>query len=210
MRNLVRPFSLLLSLAWIAAWAGALWLMWRPQYDARLDFTNFTALGDITASGMARLVATLVGVVAIALALPVLLAALLPAPKRVDERPVEDERRGRVETAAAPRMKAEMPASLRSADAVRREDSKRGERSEPRLVPPAVAPDDAARGPVLVSEPKAGLVPPVTPAGDDVASLRARLDRQEEELRRLREMVTERDAHPAAQNERDPVADGRA
>jgi hypothetical protein len=87
MRTGVRPFALILTLAWIAAWCGILWMMWRPASEARITLSDFAATATITTGGLARVVATLVSLVAIALALPVLISAALPYSPRTVVRP---------------------------------------------------------------------------------------------------------------------------
>ncbi|MER3420275.1 MAG: hypothetical protein C4290_07020, partial [Chloroflexota bacterium] len=85
MRSIARLVTLIIALAWAVAWVGALWLMWRPALEARLSFTDFEAVADITTGGPTRLLASLVALAAIALAvLPVMLAL---APARLDARP---------------------------------------------------------------------------------------------------------------------------
>ena len=145
MRFLARPFAFLIALGWSVFWAGALFLMWRPEYQATLDFPNFSAVGNITAGGLERLLATLVGLAALAMAVPVLLGAVMPAGRRVVERPAERGRQPKAATGA------------------------QHETRELAAVPP----------------------------GEDreMTALRERLDRQEEEIRRLREAVTSTDAH---------------
>jgi hypothetical protein len=128
MRITARFLTLVVALAWIAAWLGALWLMWRPALEARLTFTDFDAVADITTGGPARLLVSLVALAAIALAVPPLMLALAPA--RLGARP-------------------------------------------PLVTRPAAA----------------------TP--DDVAAVRSRVDRLEEEVRGLREAMRGTADHPA-------------
>jgi hypothetical protein len=84
-RITARFLTLVVALAWAAAWVGALWLMWRPALEARLSFTDFEAVADITTGGPARVLVSLVALAAIALAVPPLLLALAPA--RLGTRP---------------------------------------------------------------------------------------------------------------------------
>lgn len=119
MRIITRPFVLLVTLGWVVFWASTLFLMWRPEYQATLDFPNFSGVADITTSGLARIVATLISLAAVAAALPVLLAVFLPAGAGVAERPRDI----------------------------------------------------------------------MLPLRDELASLRARVDRQDEELRQLRDLI---------------------
>ena len=180
MRRFTRPFTVLMALAWLAAWAGALLLVWRPAYEARLELGNFSASGDVTTSGLGRLAATAIALVAILIGLPVLVAALLPQRSQGRRRdqtgatediaPVNDEMTA--ERLLPPA--AERPLSLRP-------------RGEERSVP-AMA---------------------VGERQDELASLRARLDRQEEEVGRLREMVMQLHSEPAAGDDRRPASNGR-
>lgn len=86
MRITARLLTFLIALAWMVTWVSVLWLIWRPGVEARLTFTDFDAVADITTGGVARLLVSLVALVAAALALPVLGFALLPT--RVGARPV--------------------------------------------------------------------------------------------------------------------------
>jgi len=200
MRNLARPFAVLISLGWIAFWAGAIYLMWRPEYEARLDMTDLSAAADITATGMARWLATLVSAAALALALPVFFAAFMPQKGRVVERTEKTEemergrhepegRRGPVavrheEPATAPRIRAEVPeADVPHTGAV--PPAVPVERSEPPVVRPVMATAD-------------------TTHDDELKALRERLDRQEEEMRWLREAVSRHAAVPSDERERVP------
>jgi len=180
MRRVARAFTLLMALTWLIAWAGVVVLLWRPAYEARLDVGNFSASGDITASGLGRLVATAIALAAVLIGLPVLVAALVPQ-RRKDlghERtavtpslaPVNDEMTGEHVPPAA----AERPLSLRL----------RGEER------PAPTSGEAERQ-------------------GELASLRARLDRQEEEVGRLREMVMQFQGAPAEGDEHRPASNGR-
>jgi uncharacterized protein YlxW (UPF0749 family) len=85
MRITARFLALVVALTWAAAWVGALWLMWRPALEARLSFTDFEAVADITTGGPARVLVSLVALAAIALAVPPVMLALLPA--RLGARP---------------------------------------------------------------------------------------------------------------------------
>jgi hypothetical protein len=88
MRNTARPFAFLISLGWIAFWAGALYLLWLQNSQLRLAFQDFDAVAGITAGGLTRLLAMLVSIAAIIMALPVLVASFLPQRGRVIEREV--------------------------------------------------------------------------------------------------------------------------
>ncbi len=138
MRITARLLTLLIALAWIAAWVSVLWLAWRPALEARLSFTDFEAVADVTAGGFARVLASLVALVAVVLALPVLAFALLPM--RIGARPDR----------AAPPVPATTPEELATVRARmdRLEDEVRGLR-------------EAVRG---TPERPEGLVPPAEPS----------------------------------------------
>jgi hypothetical protein len=115
MRNVARPFALLLAVAWIAFWGYAIFLMWRPEYQASLSWRDLTAVADVTAGGMTRLVATLIAAVALLLALPVLVAAFLPQRGRVvAQEAVEGQPTVRLNEPRRPAAAAEVPADLRN------------------------------------------------------------------------------------------------
>ena len=178
MRKLIRPASVVVALGWLAAWCGVLLLLWRPAYEARVELADFSASGDITASGMGRLAATGIALAAILIGLPVLVAALLP------RRGKGLQREHAAETSALVPLNDEMG----------------GER----LSPPV------AERPISL-RPRGNEVPAAAVAErhDELESLRTRLDQQEQEVRRLREMVTQLHATPAEGDERQPAPNGR-
>jgi hypothetical protein len=168
MHKLVKPFAIIISLGWMALWAVALLLMWRPSSEASINATDFDALATIDAADTARWIGTAVAALAIALAVPVLLAALRPAPERVTTPVVaRDETQATVpdhpDTTRAHDLDAakneELPASLRRTSA------------EPVAVATPVEP------PVVQTE------------RTDTSLIEARLEQHETELRRLREQL---------------------
>lgn len=135
MRITARLLTLFIALAWMAAWVGALWLAWQPDLEARLSLTDFAAVADITAGGFARALFSLVVLVAVVLALPVLGLALLPP--RLGARPA---RTAQPMSAAAPEDLAAVRARVdRLEDEVRElREAVRGAPERPAgLVPPA-------------------------------------------------------------------------
>jgi hypothetical protein len=91
MRNIARPFALLLSIGWIAFWGAAIYLMWQPEVRLRLGVQDLDAVAQISAGGLMRLLGSLIGVAAIIMALPVLIAAFLPQRGRIVERHVDHD-----------------------------------------------------------------------------------------------------------------------
>jgi hypothetical protein len=182
MSNSVRPFAALISLGWIAAWLGVFWLLVRPEYRTSLELTDLTLTGDIAAGGVARWLAAAASIVAAALALPVLTAALLPERGRTAARPADTVLEWTPATTRVPGgARAGVPALPRVAALVP-EDDARGHAE----VSPASLRRRPTDGGTTVTAPS----PPVPEArGGDLDTLRARLDRQEEEIRRLRELV---------------------
>jgi hypothetical protein len=168
MHKLVKPFAIIISLGWMALWAVALLLMWRPSSEASINATDFDALATIDAADTARWIGTAVAALAIALAVPVLLAALRPAPERVTTPVVaRDESQALVpdhpDTARAhdrdTAKDEELPASLRRTSAE----------------------------PVVATTPVEPAV--VQTERTDISSIEARLEQHETELRRLREQL---------------------
>jgi hypothetical protein len=176
MHKLVKPFAIIISLGWMALWAVALLLMWRPASEARINATDFDALASIDAADTARWIGTAVAALAIALAVPVLLAAfrpastsvITPASARDETQPVVPDHpdTGRVHDRDAEHADRadELPASLRRTSAE----------------------------PVAVATP---VEPPVVQAErTDTSSIEARLEQHEAELRRLREQLLRQNA----------------
>jgi hypothetical protein len=188
MRNTARPFAVVISLGWIAAWIGALLLMWRPASEARLDLTDFTALGTIDTGGLARVVATIVSVAAGALALPVLVAVFQrtrppvvePAAASEIEHPHEPSHdlTEPVPGSEPDRDRETVPASLRSA---------------------------STRGVGVSAQPVT--TPGIHADRGDISSIQATLDRHDEEIHQLREMLTRRENAPMDRDEPATVAE---
>lgn len=168
MHTLAKPFAIVVSLGWMALWAVTLLLMWRPSSEARITTTDFNALGTIDAADTARWIGAAVAALAIALAVPVLLAALRPAPERVTT-PV-------VTRGASPPLVPDHPdiAHAHDYDGVHDEELPASLRR-------------ASTGPVAVTAPQQPST--VRTERTDDSSIEARLERQEAELRRLREQL---------------------
>jgi hypothetical protein len=213
MRTIARPFAVLIALGWIAFWAGVIWLMWRPGYQASLDLTNLAAVGDIDASGVTRLLATIISALAIALALPVLLAAFMPQRTRVVEHtttPVRESEpepvRGYMDTTPTePRIRAEVPTERAHPPASNPETTPTPvvERREVEQVP---ATADTHPAPVRA---ETSVTPSATARDDEMSSLLDLVHRHEQEIQRLREQMDEGRAHPAERDARERVPNGR-
>lgn len=166
MHRLVKPFAIIISLGWMVLWAISLLLMWRPSSEARINLTDFDALGTIDAANTARWIGTAVAALAIALAIPVLLAALRPVPERVTAPVVTED--------AAHPLVPDHPDTAVAQDQPREDElpvSLRRGSSEPVAVTTPVEP------------------PVVSTERTDSSSVEARLERHEAELRRLREQL---------------------
>lgn len=177
MHRYAKPFAAIVALGWIVAWAVAVILMWRSGSEASINATDFDALATIDAADTARWIGTGVAALAIALALPLLFAVWRPAPTRLvtpaatrdDDHPAVPDHPV-VEHAPEPVHEEELPASLRRAS------------SEPVVATSHVEPP---LEPAMATGP--------TP---DKASIEARLERHEDELRRLREMLARQGSRP--------------
>jgi hypothetical protein len=187
MHRYAKPFAVIVALGWIAAWAVALLLMWRSGSEASISATDFDALATIDATDTARWIGTAVAALAIALAVPVVLAALRPAPARLvtpaatrdDDHPVVPDHPVTERTPERDREEEELPASLRRASTATP--------TEPVVAMSRVEP------PLAQTEP--GDKTPVRTNADST-SIEARLERHEDELRRLRELLARQGTRP--------------
>jgi hypothetical protein len=73
-----RAFTLLVALAWIAAWATVIYLLWTPSRELNIDNRYIDFVFDLTASGADRILGTLIAGTAIALALAIMVFEALP------------------------------------------------------------------------------------------------------------------------------------
>lgn len=73
-----RAFAVLISIAWIAACAAVIYLMWSPSREFNVDNRYLDFVFDITVSGSDRVLATLVAGFGIALGAALVTAQALP------------------------------------------------------------------------------------------------------------------------------------
>jgi hypothetical protein len=158
MRFFTRPFALLIALAWIAAWATVLALLWRPDNEARVEFSDFNAVTDVDSSGAARVLASLAALALAALAIPVLLAAFQRSPRSVKGEAAPHE--GNDSNASGHEVRDRVPSTVPEAEA-----------------PASLRPSSAA---------PAGGGPLTRVSTADLRAIQARLDGHDEEIRRLR------------------------
>jgi len=187
MKTFSRLCALLIIAGWDAFWAGVLFLLWRPEYRTHLGLGGFSADGDITGTGAARVIATVVSLAAIAIAVPALSAVLSRhghAAPPVE--PVPPAHSQSTSTTSPPRIHAEIPT----------------DRADTRAEPPAS----------LHAGVHAGSASPAPVTGDepaDLTALRERIDRQEEEVRRLRDAVVRGNTTPPERDGQDGAPNGR-
>jgi hypothetical protein len=80
---------------WIAAWAGALYLMWEPSREVDISNRYLEFLFDITISGSDRILATLLAIGAMIIGLGLVGAQFLPAGRGPRAVPPESDPRFR-------------------------------------------------------------------------------------------------------------------
>ncbi len=77
-----RGFVVVVSLVWIAAWAGVAYLMWTPGRELSEANRYFQYLFDVSVAGSDRILANLIAAVAIALGLGLMAAQAMPPSRR--------------------------------------------------------------------------------------------------------------------------------
>jgi len=171
MHKLVKPFAITVAVGWMVLWAAALLLMWRPASDARINATDFDAIASIDAADTARWIGTAVAALAIALAVPLLLAAFRPGPARITA-PAD----------AREESQATVPDHPDTTYALHRDDAPDERNDE---LPASLRRTSTEPATVI-----APVQPPVAQSERmDTPSIEARLEQHETELRRLREQL---------------------
>lgn len=196
MKALGRICALLIMAGWTAFWSGFLFLLWRPEYRSHIGLSGFSADADVVSGGESRLIATAVSILAIALVLPAL-GVVLSRTNAIVAGPEHDA----IESSPGePRILAHIP-----------EDRAANRADAP------VAPRPAVDTTVALAPPVAGPPSNASPATAssaatmpvDVTALRDRLDRQEEEVRRLREAMGSGDSAAAGADAQHRGRNGR-
>jgi hypothetical protein len=74
-----RGFAVTIGLLWIAAWAGALYLMWTPDREMAADNQYIQAAFDLSVSGSDRILGTVIAVMAMVPGAVLMAAQALPS-----------------------------------------------------------------------------------------------------------------------------------
>lgn len=196
MKALGRICALLIMAGWTAFWSGLLFLLWQPEYRSHIGLSGFSADADVASGGESRLIATVVSTLAIALVLPAL-GIVLGHTSAVAAGP---EHGAIASSSGEPRILAHIP-----------EDRAANRADAPVAPRPAV--DTTAGLPMPVAGPPSNVGPATASSAAappvDVTALRDRLDRQEEEVRRLREALDSGGSTAAGADAQHRGANGR-